>query len=243
MADEAARGLQYEYKANSNLVLQADTRLIERRGRDEATGEVCSLSGKLLGTRMGDKGKYIWIYPQNLKQIIINEHYFAAVRTKPPAELAPPAKKSKRSKRDDYEKKFVETRTSSILDGDSGALEGLYKPKTPETKQTFEVLLSFIQEALGDQPHDVLIGAADEVLRTLKNDRLRDKERKKETEELLGASLPEERFALLVNLGKKITDFGHHGGDNDEDENIDETYGINVQFQESDEEEMDIEGK
>ena len=157
--------------------------------------------------------------------------------------MAPPAKKSKRSKRDDYEKKFVETRTSSILDGDSGALEGLYKPKTPETKQTFEVLLSFIQEALGDQPHDVLIGAADEVLRTLKNDRLRDKERKKETEELLGASLPEERFALLVNLGKKITDFGHHGGDNDEDENIDETYGINVQFQESDEEEMDIEGK
>ena len=172
-----------------------------------------------------------------------NEHFFVAVRTKPPAELAPPAKKSKRSKRDDYEKKFVETRTSSILDGDSGALEGLYKPKTPETKQTFEVLLSFIQEALGDQPHDVLIGAADEVLRTLKNDRLRDKERKKETEELLGASLPEERFALLVNLGKKITDFGHHGGDNDEDENIDETYGINVQFQESDEEEMDIEGK
>ena len=56
MADAAARSLQYEYKANSNLVLQADTRLIEKRGRDEATGEVMSLTGKMLGTKMGDKG-------------------------------------------------------------------------------------------------------------------------------------------------------------------------------------------
>ena len=57
MADDEARKLQYEYKANSNLVLQADLRLIDRRGRDEATGEVISLQGKLLGTKMGDKGK------------------------------------------------------------------------------------------------------------------------------------------------------------------------------------------
>lgn len=40
---------------NSNLVLQADVRLIERPRRDEATGEVCSLVGKLDGTRMGDR--------------------------------------------------------------------------------------------------------------------------------------------------------------------------------------------
>ena len=53
----------------------------------------------------------------------------------------------------------------------------------------------------------MLCGAADEVLTVLKNDRMKDKERKKETEGLLGP-LAEERFALLVNLGKKITDFG-----------------------------------
>ena len=41
----------------------------------------------------------------------------------------------------------------------------------------------------------------------LKNDKLKEKEKKKETESLLGG-LAEERFALLVNLGKKITDFG-----------------------------------
>jgi hypothetical protein len=83
----------------------------------------------------------------------------------------------------------------------------IYRPKTQETRQTYEVLLSFIQEALGDQPRDILCGAADEVLTVLKNDRMKEKEKKKETENLLG-SLAEERFALLVNLGKKITDFG-----------------------------------
>jgi len=40
---------------NSNLVLQADRSLIERRGRDEATGEVVSLVGHLGGIKMGDK--------------------------------------------------------------------------------------------------------------------------------------------------------------------------------------------
>ena len=55
MADQTARNLQYEYKANSNLVLQADLRLIERRAKDEATGEVQTLVGKMVGTRMGDR--------------------------------------------------------------------------------------------------------------------------------------------------------------------------------------------
>ena len=50
-----------------------------------------------------------------------------------------------------------------------------------------------------------------QVLSVLKNDKLKDKERKKDTEELLGP-LPDQRFALLVNLGKKITDFGAEGG-------------------------------
>ncbi len=75
MADELARRSQYEYKAvseiiltksnkhflsikqNSNLVLQADKSLIERRGRNEATGEVLSLTGHLKGTKMGDRAQ------------------------------------------------------------------------------------------------------------------------------------------------------------------------------------------
>merc|ERR1712119_117127 len=49
--------MQYEYKANSNLVLQADRSQIDRRPRDEATGEVLSLSGKLQSYRMGDRSQ------------------------------------------------------------------------------------------------------------------------------------------------------------------------------------------
>ena len=36
-------------------MLQVDRSQIERRGKDEATGEVQSLVGKLRGTRMGDR--------------------------------------------------------------------------------------------------------------------------------------------------------------------------------------------
>lgn len=36
-------------------MLQADRSLIDRRSKDEATGEVQSLSGRLLGQKMGDR--------------------------------------------------------------------------------------------------------------------------------------------------------------------------------------------
>uniref|UniRef100_A0A8D9A7K7 U5 small nuclear ribonucleoprotein 200 kDa helicase n=2 Tax=Cacopsylla melanoneura TaxID=428564 RepID=A0A8D9A7K7_9HEMI len=211
MADAAARQLQYEYKANSNLVLQADVRLIERRSRDEATGEVCSLVGKLQGTKMGDRFQ----------------------RTKP---VKAEERKVKRQKRDEAQYDFTRMKGATLLSEGVDEMVGIiYRPKTQETRQTYEVLLSFIQEALGDQPRDILCGAADEVLTVLKNDRMKEKEKKKETEGLLG-SLAEERFALLVNLGKKITDFGAEQKSISAEENIDETYGINVQFEESEDE-------
>ncbi len=43
----------------SNLVLQADKTLAPKRGKDEATGEVQTLSigGRLEGMKMGDKAE------------------------------------------------------------------------------------------------------------------------------------------------------------------------------------------
>ncbi|XP_061184302.1 U5 small nuclear ribonucleoprotein 200 kDa helicase-like isoform X1 [Saccostrea echinata] len=218
MAGAAARALQYEYKANSNLVLQADRSLIEKRGRDEPTGEVTSLVGKTVGTRMGDK----------------------AMRSKPPQMEE---RKNKRTKRDEAQRDMMKMKGTTLLsEGIDDFVGILYRPKTQETRQTYEVILSFIQAALGDQPRDVLCGAADEVLQVLKNDRLKDKERKREVEELLG-SVAEERFAVLVNLGKKITDWGQEEK-MQTDDNIDETYGVNVQFEESeDEDEGDVYGE
>ncbi|KAJ2939955.1 hypothetical protein O0L34_g6662 [Tuta absoluta] len=208
MADAAARQLQYEYKANSNLVLQADVRLIERRGRDEATGEVLSLSGKLIGTRMGDR----------------------AQRTKP--EKAE-ERKAKRQKRDEATYELTKSKSSKVAwsDDTPGVL---YRPRAQHTRHAYELLLSFMQSTLGDQPRDILCGACDEVLVVLKNDKLKDPEKKKEVEMLLGP-IADERFALLVNLGKKITDF-NISSSADGNTEIDETYGINVQFEESSEE-------
>jgi len=51
MSDKAARSKQYEYRSNSNLVLQQDR---ENRPREnEPTGEVETLSGKIKH-KMGD---------------------------------------------------------------------------------------------------------------------------------------------------------------------------------------------
>lgn len=208
--------LNYASLQNSNLVLQADVRLIERPRRDEATGEVCSLVGKLDGTRMGDRYQ----------------------RTKPEKTEE---RKVKRQKRDEAQYDFERMKGATLLSEGIDEMVGIvYRPKTQETRQTYEVLLSFIQEALGDQPRDILCGAADEILAVLKNDRLKDRERKRDVDSLLG-EVTDERFALLVNLGKKITDFGSDAVNaltaaTNNDEQIDETYGINVQFEESEEE-------
>lgn len=117
------------------MVLQADVRLIERRSRDDATGEVMSLSGKMLGTKMGDRYQ----------------------RTKP---SKTEDRKVKRQKRDEATTSLHKIKGSlwddEFIPGDSaGAI--LYRPKTQETRQTYEILLSFIQVALGDQVDKIKI--------------------------------------------------------------------------------------
>jgi len=77
--------------------------------------------------------------------------------------------------------------------------------------------LSLIQEIIGDQPREILHGASHEILLILKSDSIREKEKKKEAEDLFSTKLTEERFALLTNLAKKITDFNP----DDEDEKRD----------------------
>lgn len=93
----------------------------------------------------------------------------------------------RRQKRDEAQYDFARMKGATLLSEGVDEMVGIiYRPKTQETRQTYDVLLSFLQEALGDQPRDILCGAADEVLTVLKNDRLKEKEKKKETETLLG---------------------------------------------------------
>jgi len=180
---EKVKAMQYEYKANSNLVLQADRSQIDRRPRDEATGEVLSLSGKLQSYRMGDRSQ----------------------RTKP---TQMEDKRAKRQKRDETKSHSKIHNSKSVLDDDSMGdvqYDG-YRPKSDQTKSSFEYMLGLITQCLGDHPPDIIRGAADEVLTVLKDNKMRDKEKRKEVYDLLG-SLTDDVFQTLVNISKKITDF------------------------------------
>ena len=64
-------------------------------------------------------------------------------------------------------------------------------------------LLSMISTNLGDQPHDILRGAAEEVLACLKNDAMTDPERKRETEKLINSVTPEVRRTGVDGLGQR----------------------------------------
>jgi len=55
MAEEQARDSRFDYKTNSNLVLRCDNTLVDKRDRNEATGEVHSLVNTINTMRMGDR--------------------------------------------------------------------------------------------------------------------------------------------------------------------------------------------
>ena len=59
---------------------------------------------------------------------------------------------SRRQKRDEAQYDFMRMKGTTILSEGIDDTVGIrYRPKTQETRQTYEYLLSFIQEALGDQ--------------------------------------------------------------------------------------------
>jgi pre-mRNA-splicing helicase BRR2 len=174
MAEQVQRFRQYEYRANSNLVLTTDT---HRPRNDEPSGEPESLKDKLGGTKFGDRVHFS-------KPDIVD-----ANKKRKPSESGPGSKRSK---------KESETVLGLAEDIDS------YRPRSKETRSAYEDLLSFIAQQLGDQPHDILRGAADEVLACLKNDALSDPKRKVEVENLV-SSFSSEAFASLVQVGKVRT--------------------------------------
>ena len=83
-------------------------------------------------------------------------------------------------------------------DGADGGDGGGYRPRTKEARAAYEAILADVRAALGDAPRDVLAGAAEEALHVLKRDGVRDADRHAELERLLGARVPDERFAALL---------------------------------------------
>ena len=118
---------------------------------------------------------------------------------------------------------------------------GSYRPKTEVSRLAYEQLLNFLVNFMGEQPNDVLRGAADEVLAVLKNDTLQGHAKQKQCELLL-SSMSTDKFAELVQIGTRITDYSSQETEGAAGEAMDENLGVSVVFDEdenSDEDDLD----
>ncbi|KAL7610342.1 hypothetical protein Lser_V15G09871 [Lactuca serriola] len=223
-AEAHARFKQYEYRANSSLVLTTDSR--SPQDTHEPTGEPESLYGKIDPKSFGDRayrGR-----PAELDEKITKSK---KKKEREPSSLASAeAGNNRQSKRRRLQEESVLTSTE----------EGVYQPKTKETRAAYEAMLSVIQTQLGGQPLNIVSGAADEILAVLKNDALKNPDKKKDIEKLLN-SIPNQVFDQLVSIGRLITDFQDAGGDaagsnaaNGEDA-LDDDVGVAVEFEENEE--------
>ena len=106
----------------------------------------------------------------------------------------------------------------------------LYYPRTPETKQIYSSMLSFIPPYLGDVPPDILADALDNLLAVLKSTEIQEK--KQESEAILGP-LSEDDFSKLLLMSKQLNDYDW--------EEAPAANEISVGFQEEPQEEEDLE--
>ncbi|KAL4570790.1 hypothetical protein LXL04_026453 [Taraxacum kok-saghyz] len=228
-AEAHARFKQYEYRANSSLVLTTDSR---PRDTHEPTGEPESLYGKIDPKSFGDRayrGR-----PQELDEKITKSK---KKKERDPSLASGEAGNNRHSKRRRLQEESVLTSTD----------EGVYQPKTKETRAAYEAMLSVIQTQLGGQPLNIVSGAADEILAVLKSDTLKNPEKKKDIEKLLNP-IPNQVFDQLVSIGRLITDFQDAGGDADGsnaangEDALDDDVGVAVEFEENeeDDEESDL---
>ncbi|KAL2892261.1 DExH-box ATP-dependent RNA helicase DExH12 [Bienertia sinuspersici] len=214
-AEAHARFKQYEYRANSSLVLTTDSR---PRDTHEPTGKPESLFGKIDPKSFGDR-------VARGRASELEEKLEKASKKKKERELASESGPTRSGKRRRVQEESVLNVTE----------EGVYQPKTKETRAAYETMLSIIQQQMGGQQLTVVSGAADEVLAVLKNDTYKNRDKKKEIEKLLG-SISAPVFDSLVNSGKMITDYqeGGEAAPSANGDGLDKEVGVAVEFEEND---------
>lgn len=144
-----------------------------------------------------------------------------------------------RSIRRAQEKSRAQFGTQGVLDT-VAEMEGLrYRPRTAETREVYELLLGLTHTILGDQTQEVVRSAADTILESLKSEDLKEFDKRKDVESVLG-QMDESIWAQLVSLGKKITDYveEEEGGADERQQAVDQE-GVAVLFEDEDEESED----
>lgn len=202
---------QYDYKANSNLVLPTDTSLIDKRPSNETTGEVQSLVGRISG-RMGDK-----VSTTKKRETEDKKNKTSK-------------KKSKQGKNESSRliQDFNDPRGFSVAEVDSKDL--LYQPKSEITKKYYDLIIKFISKQLGFQPDSIIRYAADEIISTMKNPNYTEDLRRTEVNKLLSTdeNLDDFSYNELCNLCKNIYDWDSGQTKNNEDVEEEDTGGIGV---------------
>ena len=108
------------------------------------------------------------------------------------------SKKSRKRMKTDTEI-FIAGKGATVMSESADLDVRAYRPRTRETKIAYERLLAFVQGCLGDQPQEYLRGAADEVLTMLKDETVKETEKRAEAERVLN-KLSSERFNEVSGL-------------------------------------------
>ncbi|CZT48004.1 related to ATP dependent RNA helicase [Rhynchosporium secalis] len=238
MTDQQRDVSQYKYSAMSNLVLQADRRFVTRRS-DEVTGDPESLAGRLSIRDMGSRNAREDAPKQKKKASGLPDVERGGLQEGQDV-LEREQRKRKRGEP-------AQLRGTGILSAADALVEGIvYRPRTSATRATYDLILTTVANNLGDVSHEIVRSAADAVLEYLKDDDMKDFDRKKEIDDLLGATLTPKQFNELVNLGKKITDYetqdedevmGDGNAGAEDGAEIDDRQGVAVVFDDNSEDE------
>nr|PVC53469.1 U5 small nuclear ribonucleoprotein-specific helicase [Theileria orientalis] len=206
MAEQFERFKRFEYRMNSNLVIQREG---PAPRMDEATGEPESLAGRLLH-KMGDK--------------VTHESVKSKFSTKRRSQTVSDEPVRRRKTYLDLNKE------ENVLNVNINV--GLnYVPRSSYTRSKYQELLTMMQKVLGDQPQSVLLSACDETLLALKAENLPE-DRRAMVEEVLGP-VADELYYNLFHLSKELTDFTKPSDQEGGGDALDDT-GVAVIFDEDD---------
>lgn len=210
---------QFDYKANSNLVLPTDTSLTDKRPSNEATGEVKSLVGKLSG-KMGDRISDRSLNPPKIEEDEKSRN-----------------KKMKKIGPSNLLKELNDIRNFSVAEIDTKDL--LYQPKTDLTAAVYGLIIKFVRKRLVFLHDSIVNGAADEVISTMKDPNLNEESRRMEVENLLSTDqgMNDEDYNELCNLCKKINDWDSGQSKIKEDTAEEEAGDVGVAYIDEDDDE------
>lgn len=102
----------------------------------------------------------------------------------------------------------AEPRTAASYANSNDFEEISYYPTNEETAHIFDLIMTELSKFLVDASHSVLLSAADLTLEILKLEDTSMTTKRKAVEELLDNKLTDVEFNEIVNLSKRITDYG-----------------------------------